>query len=283
VKHQSKGFSLIELLMAMTITLGIGMVVFQLFRQNEHVFRDQNLIIEMQQNTRAVASQIADEIRLAGQGVPVYAATFDHDPAEAVTAILPSSSNTRIDFRAGLSNVEKYATTPLPIDCRLGVSRTLAIGSVAGFSAGNFVYLWGLAEEGTWAWVRAEVTGVAMNTLTVVPRQAARDPIRFVQSPTVSLEEAVSFQISGTTIKRATTSGPTWSPANEIGRNFSSMTFTYYDAGDRVITPGSLAERVCIARVDVQLVAQTSDRLSNGTRPTYAVSLRIIPRNLRIR
>src|SRR5438094_5353534 len=71
-----RGFSLIELLMAMTITVGIGLTVFQLFHRNERVFWDQNLIIEMQQNARAVASQIAEEIRMAGQGVPVYAATF---------------------------------------------------------------------------------------------------------------------------------------------------------------------------------------------------------------
>ena len=78
-----RGFSLIELLMAMAITMGIGMVVFQLFYQNERVFRDQNLIVEMQQNARAVASQISEEIRMAGQGVPVYAATFDSAPSEA--------------------------------------------------------------------------------------------------------------------------------------------------------------------------------------------------------
>jgi len=280
---RDRGFSLIELLMAMTITVGIGMVVFQLFYRNERVFRDQNLIVEMQQNARAVASQIAEEIRMAGQGVPVYAATFDSVASEAVTSILPTSTNSRIDFRAGVSNVETAVTSPVPIDCAAGVATTLSVASAAGFSRGDFIYVWGLADKGTWAWARAELIVVAPNSLTLVPRQLQRDPIRFVRPATVSLDESVSFQFSGTTIKRATASGGPWSAANEIGRNISSVTFIYYDATNRVISPSSLAVRRAIARIDIQLVAQTSDFLSNRTRPSYSISLRAIPRNLTIR
>jgi len=278
-----RGFSLIELLMAMTITVGIGMVVFQLFYRNERVFRDQNLILEMQQNARAVASQIAEEIRMAGQGVPVYAATFDSVPSEAVISILPTSTSSRIDFRAGVSNVETGVTSPAPIDCSVGVAITLSVASATGFSKGDFIYIWGVADNGTWTWVRAELIGVASNSLTLVARQAQRDPSRFARLPNVSLDESVSFQFSGNTIKRATSSGGSWSPANEIGRNMASLTFIYYDAANRIITPSSLAERRAIARVDIQLVAQTSDFLSNRTRPSYPISLRTIPRNLTIR
>jgi type II secretory pathway pseudopilin PulG len=277
------GFSLIELLMAMTITVGIGMVVFQLFYRNERVFRDQSVIVEMQQNARAVASQMAEEIRMAGQGVPVYAATFDTVPSEAVTVILPTSTGSRLDFRAGVSNVETAVTSPVPMDCAMGVATTLSVVSASGFSRGDFIYIWGVADIGTWAWVRAELIGAASNSLTIVPRQVQRYPIRFVRPPTVSLDESVSFQFSGTTIKRATASGGPWSPANEIGRNISSLMFIYYDATNRMITPSSLAERRRIARVDIQLVAQTSDFLTNRTRPSYSISLRAIPRNLTIR
>ncbi len=297
MKQQSKGFSLVELLMALIITLGIGMAVFQLFRQNEQVFHDQNLIIEMQQNARAVASQIVDEIRMAGQGVPIFAATFDGAPGEGVAPIMPSSASDRIDFRAGLSNVETDVTLTLPIDCVIGVSRTLSVGDGTTFSSalgttiptGKFVYIWGFTGNSTLTWVRAELTRIASSSLTVTPRQAGTDPVRFLRAPTVSLEEAVSFQMNGATIRRATAAdmtnpgSPIWSAANEIGRNVASLTFTYYDRNDQVIAPGSLADRLAIARVDVRLVAQTSDFLSNGSRPVYPISLRTIPRNLRIR
>src|SRR4051812_29920307 len=86
------GFTLAELLIALLITAGLSTIVFQLFQQNERVFRDQNLLIEMQQSARVVASQISDEIRMAGQGVPLYAASFDSVKAEATAPILSSSN-----------------------------------------------------------------------------------------------------------------------------------------------------------------------------------------------
>ena len=111
-----RGFSLIEITMAVFITLGIGLIVFQLFLQNEHIFRDQHLIIEMQQSARAVVTQIADEVRMAGTGMPMYASIFDNSGTEAVAAILPASSATRIDFRAGLNAIESTVTSATPIE-----------------------------------------------------------------------------------------------------------------------------------------------------------------------
>ena len=80
----AKGFSLVELLAALTVTLIVSLAVFELFYSNERIFRDQNMVIEMQQTARAAASQLADELRMAGQGVPVYASTFDNADSESV-------------------------------------------------------------------------------------------------------------------------------------------------------------------------------------------------------
>src|SRR5262245_18757342 len=117
----AKGFSLIELLLALVVTLVLGTMTFQLFHQNERVVRDHTLIAEMQQTARIVTSQIADEVRMAGQGVPIHAAQFDAGPSDAVAIFLNSSSGNRIDFRAGLSNVE---TSPAA-----GESRDFTIGA----------------------------------------------------------------------------------------------------------------------------------------------------------
>ena len=131
--------------------------------------------------------------------------------------------------------------------------------AAAGFSTGDFVYIWGPADNGTWAWVRAELVGVSFEHSNDCSAPGTTGPIRFVRLPTVSLDESVSFQISGTTIKRATASGGAWSAANEIGSNFSSLTFTYYDGSNRIVAPSTVADRKSIARVDVQVVAQTSE------------------------
>src|SRR5437016_3471554 len=103
MNQHAQGFSLIEMLLALMIGLLLSSMMFQLFHQNERVVRDQTLIMEMQQTARVVASQIADEIRMAGQGVPHYAASFDPAPSEAAAVILDSSNASRIEFRAGLS------------------------------------------------------------------------------------------------------------------------------------------------------------------------------------
>jgi prepilin-type N-terminal cleavage/methylation domain-containing protein len=287
----SKGFSLIELLVALTVALTLATMTFQLFHQNERVIRDQTLIMEMQQTARIVASQIADEIRMGGQGVPIYASRFDTAPSEATAVILASSNATRIDFRAGLSNVDTAIASGGPIDFSIGVPRSVSVASTAGFAAGKFVYISGAATSSTWTWTRAELLSVSSNTLTFIPRNAgtADTTIHFLSSPTATLEEVVSIYLSGGSVRRATASNtsnpatPLWSAANEIGRNFTALTFTYYDALGNVVQPTSLTNRLAITRVDLQLTVTAAGPLSNGSRPTYSLSLRTIARNALLR
>jgi hypothetical protein len=266
------------------------MMMFQLFHQNERVFRDQTLLMEMQQSARIVVSQIADEIRMAGQGVPVSATDFDTVPSEAVAVIFGSSTDNRIDFRAGLSNTET-ATISGPNDFTLGASRSVAVESTAGLTIGKFVYVSGPGTGGTWTWLRGELTGVGPTALILTPRNngSSSAAIHFSGSSTVSLEEAVSIFLSDGSVRRATAtnlsdpSKPAWSGANEIGQHFTALTFTYYDAAGNIVKPTSLSNRVAIARVDILLTVETAAPLSNGDRPTYTLSLRSIPRNARLR
>jgi len=283
------GFSLIEVLVALSIGLCLTAMMFQLFHQNERVIRDQTLIMEMQQTARIVASQIADEIRMAGQGVPVYASTFDTVPSEAVAVIMESSNASRIDFRAGLSNVET-PTDGGAMDFDIGVSQSLPVRSTSGFSAGKFVYVFGTATGSAWSWMRAEVTAVSSTTLTLIPRNTGTTDatIHFAAAPGVSLEEAVSIYLSSGSVRRAVAgnmsnpSKPLWSAANEIGKNFTDLTFRYYDDNGTAVQPGSLSDRMRITRVDIQLTVVVAAPLSNGSKPTYSLALRTIPRNIRV-
>jgi hypothetical protein len=293
----ARGFSLLEVVSALAMSAGVGVVVFHLFHQNERLFRDQNLMIEMQQSARVVASQIADEIRMSGEGMPIYASTFDNVETEPVAAILSGSSHDRIVFRTGLSDTESYITNAMPLHLFLDSPVTLGVRDAGIFSdtlgtaspSGRFVYISGPAFHGAWSWTRAELTKITPTTLTVVPRQAGDAGLRFTRTPAVTLEEVVSFYISGGFIKRAMAAdmtdqtNPAWSSAQDIGRDFTSLVFTYYDKDNRVVMPNSLSNRLSIARVDVRVTAQTAGLLTNGTRGTYPLALRSIPRNARIR
>jgi len=297
--HNSQGFSLIELLIAVVLTLAVGMTLFHLFQNNERVIRDQTSVMEMQQTARVVASQLADEIRMAGQEIPVYSANWDTTMSEVVAGILPTSTTARVDFRAGLSSTHSAVTGASPVDLTLSATYTLTVSDGSAFStalgtaspSGKFVYIWGPTSSSTWAWVRAHLISITSSSLVISPQQSSnmKATIHFVGLPIVSLEEAVSIYLSGDSIRRATatdTSDPAsliWSPANEIGKNFTSLIFTYYDKNDSVIAPSSLAARNSIARVDIRLAVQTASPLSNGTRPKYTLALRTIPRNLTLR
>src|ERR1051326_1722673 len=166
------GFSLIELLLTVAITLTLGMLLFHLFQYNERVIRDQTAVMEMQQTARVVAAQIVDELRMAGQEVPVYSSNWDSTMSEAVAVILPTSTNTRIDFRAGLSNTETAVTGPPALDLNLCVTRSLSVSDGSAFSTtlgttlpnGRFVYIWGPTSNSSWAWVRARLINITSTT-----------------------------------------------------------------------------------------------------------------------
>src|ERR1051326_1348627 len=209
-----KGFSLIELLIALVITITVGALLFHLFQQNERVVRDQGSLMEMQQTARVVMSQIADEIRMAGQEVPIYSSNWDGSPAEAVAAILPTSTSTRIDFRAGLSNTETAVTGSSALDLSLYATYTLTVSDGSAFSAalgtnwpsGKFVYIWGPTSTSTWAWIRAQLINITSSTLMVTPQQSSNmvSTVHFTASPTISLEEAVAIFLNAGALRRAT-------------------------------------------------------------------------------
>jgi len=287
----NRGWSLIELMIAMTITLGIGMIAFQLFQQNERVFRDQNQILEMQQTARAVATQIADEIRMAGQGVPVYSATFDTVPQEAVQFLLSGSNATTIRFRADSRNV--YTTVNSPTAYTIGSTANAAVQDAQVFAAtvgatpspGTFAYLWGPTANG-WGWVRVELGAIttATNTMSVTPRQSGTTGLTFAGKQTLSLEEGVAFRLDGERTVRAVVTNftnlttPTWQES-ELGRNIATLNFTYSDASGYAVDVSTLAGRASVRRVDVRLVARTSTNLSNGTRPSHSINLQTYLRN----
>src|SRR4051812_41823152 len=153
-----KGFTLLEILVSISITLILGVAVFQMFQQNERLFNDQNILTEMQQSARAAIFQAADEIRMAGQGVPTYSETYSDTPSEESVAILSGSNATRINFRAALAPAESVVIAPSPIAFSLGSAITITAADVSGLynavgggPAGRFVYVWGASDNG-WLW-----------------------------------------------------------------------------------------------------------------------------------
>jgi len=299
-----RGFTLLELLISLSITLVIGAAVFQLFQQNERVFHDQNLVTEMQQGARAAIHQAADEIRMAGQGVPVYSESFGETPTEESVSILSGSNATRIHFRAGLAPTATYVIAPKPVVFSLGTPVTVVVDdatglydAVGGTPVGRFVYFWGAAELDRWNWARASIRSITPSTGRVDVTVAATGPIGiagvaavFPASPSMALEEAIAlyFDSSSNSMRRTTATSmidpirPTWAPANELVASVTQLRFDYFDAAGASITPDSLANRARVVCVDIRLVVRTAQELRNRSRPEFAISVRTNIRNARM-
>jgi Tfp pilus assembly protein PilW len=260
---------LLETLAATAITAVIASAAFHLFHHNERLFRDQALILEMQQSARVVVSQLTDDIRIAGQGIPVGLGDI----------ILPGSSVSRLNVRASFSSVESVVVTPLPLALTVGVPSSVTLESTMGVVSGRQAFLWR-----DLAWVRATIDSVsgAASSVRVTPTVASQPPPQFAQPPTFSLDEAVSvfWDATAKTVRRTTASNtadpasPAWGPANELATNVTSLSFLYYD---------SPANRSRIFVVEVRVVVRASAALSSGSRPNYALSSRAVPRNLALR
>jgi prepilin-type N-terminal cleavage/methylation domain-containing protein len=272
-----RGFSLIEVLVATAITMGVGAIVFQLFHQNERIFRDESLRMEMQQTARMIISQIGDDIRIAGQSVP----------PEMGEIILPGSSEQRLNLRAGFSATESIVTTPLPISLATGSSITLGVENTTGFTTGRQVYLWNGPS-----WIRATLDSVSGSAKTVrlIP-SGAGSPVEFTTAPMIAPDEAIAvYRDAATQTVRRTTStnttnasSPAWAPANELATNVIGLRFLYYDAAGEPIATDTPAERVRIESIETRVQVRPAVALAGGAQPIYSLSVRFHPRNLHYR
>jgi type II secretory pathway pseudopilin PulG len=78
--HSSQGgFSLVELVVAMTATLLISGAVFSLVSASSTAFRREPALADRQQNIRLAMSLIAQDVYCAGFGLPQFAQAFTND------------------------------------------------------------------------------------------------------------------------------------------------------------------------------------------------------------
>jgi prepilin-type N-terminal cleavage/methylation domain-containing protein len=77
--HSSRGFSLIELLVAMTVTLIVSGAVYGLLTAGNTAFRREPALTDRQQNIRVAMDLISRDVLRAGYGLPQFAQTFTDD------------------------------------------------------------------------------------------------------------------------------------------------------------------------------------------------------------
>jgi len=83
----SPGFSLIELMMAMTITLIVSGAIYGLLASGGNAFRREPEVADRQQNIRIAMDLIARDIEAAGQGLPLVSQWFTNSDTPASAGV----------------------------------------------------------------------------------------------------------------------------------------------------------------------------------------------------
>ncbi len=85
-----RGFSLVELTVAVLLTVGLMGAVFSLMNQNQQIFVAESNVTDMNQNVRSVVDLLTQDIQSAGMGLPrsrgSFASIFYINGANSTTA-----------------------------------------------------------------------------------------------------------------------------------------------------------------------------------------------------
>ena len=86
----NKGFSLVELLIAMVIASVVGIAGISIFSSSNWSYKTQEDITEAQQNVRVAADRLAKDIRMAGYGLPDPPFSISFTGLSATPTALPN-------------------------------------------------------------------------------------------------------------------------------------------------------------------------------------------------
>ena len=124
---RQKGLTLIELLIAMTMTGIIGAGIYRTFITQQHTYVVQDQIVDMQQNVRMAVSQMVRDIRMAGFG-RVDAKTFGAGGMHGQYKNIVTPGNNSLTVVAAYQQV-----TTLAADAGSGTN-TIVVSDAAGFT-----------------------------------------------------------------------------------------------------------------------------------------------------
>jgi prepilin-type N-terminal cleavage/methylation domain-containing protein len=142
-KPSQMGFTLLELMMSLTLFSVVILFSYQIFKADHKVFVEQIEVVDMQQNARIALDQLVTDIRLAGAGVPTGGVDSDFG---FLHPVIPGDGGTMPDTIKVLSSFTNTSTElsdPMPNE-----SAILKVTDASDFVVGSLGIIRGSTKEG---------------------------------------------------------------------------------------------------------------------------------------
>lgn len=196
------GFSLIELMVAIGITVILTSQLLLVFTTQHRSYVQQGRVVETQQDLRLLTDMILGDLRMGGFMVPREASVGSIDGGTSGTDILCMSDPTAFDSSTFASATDRFEGASVTSTVSGSVSSvTLSSSEMDIDSDGNDDFVAGggiLITDGTDVHC-AEITGVSANVVDITPST----PSGISMSPLATQAvPAMVYQVNGTVLTR---------------------------------------------------------------------------------
>jgi hypothetical protein len=240
LERSNRGTSLVDVLVATTLLSLVMAAGYSNLATQMRMHAAQTMTTETMTDARNALQVMADQIGMAGFGVPT-ASTPSAAP-ELVTA-----TSTQLSFWTKVNSTHTYLTA-----AALTNASSITVMSSTGLSAGMSIYV-----TDALVWYLGTVQGVSGNTLTISPVLT----YNFVAGSTVTPVEQVTFQLVGDELRRN---------GKRFIDNVTGLTFSYDSA-----TLSAIRE----ITISLSAHTRAADASTGSTIPV-TVTTRVTPPNL---
>lgn len=260
-----RGFTLIEMLLAMTLGIVLLAATVYTYTKQESVLLDENSSVQLRDFARLTMDELVPNLRLAGFGLPPGDSSVPR-PAQGITA----ATATSVTYRANLEN----DSTLVAFDSGVGANGFLMpTGGAANFAADEHMVFFNTGNPAEWG--EEAISSAGVTTVTVL----GTDYDKVIWDGGNTNTHAFSPVASGIpvlinhfhTITYTYNSGPqTITMIDDMGtaatgddvttliaNNVSSLTFTYFDVNGNTTAVVGNIRKIGISLIVVDAVEST--------------------------
>jgi prepilin-type N-terminal cleavage/methylation domain-containing protein len=272
-----KGFTLLEMLVAMAISSIILASTVYVFTKQDSVLRDENSNVQLRNFARLAMDELTPNIRLAGYGFPPGNSSIGR-PALGITV----ADATTLTYRANADDISTFANA----DSTASTDNFIFVGNTTGFTSGlnqnvvffnlndpsqwNFYTLISVNPNTSLTWDVGNPNGFDIQTATTGV------PVMINQYHIITYNYDAGNQIITVTDDNGTDDFGVDDTTTTIANNISDLTFSYFDANGNALSvlPLNAADRGDLRKIQISLTLADSLESSMTTSLQTNVYLR---------